>query len=136
MGEAAVDQIAAQLAFQIAEAPTFQVLQYTAAQQAIGGHADPPGAGGSGVATGEAAADQVDQLGILQQVVDGVEQIVLEQGGLPGQGEKEEPALVLSGGDHIVLDYIEYDNRMSRKKLNKMSFHFAEELRGSNQWVF
>ena len=39
--------------------------------------------------------------------VDGVEQIVLEQGGLLGQGEEEEPGLGVSGGDHNVLDHIE-----------------------------
>jgi hypothetical protein len=66
-----------------------------------------PGASGVGAAGGEALADQLQQGRIIQQLVDGVEQIVLEQGGLLGQGEEEEPGGVLGGGDHNVLDYIE-----------------------------
>src|SRR5215469_18964629 len=44
VGEAAVDQVAAQFAFQIAEAPAFQVLEHAAAQQAIGSDAGAAGA--------------------------------------------------------------------------------------------
>ena len=59
------------------------------------------------MAGGQALTDEVDQYLVLQEVVDGVEQIVFEQGGLLGQGEEEEPGLMLGGGDHDVLDYIE-----------------------------
>src|ERR1700693_4686309 len=45
-----VHQVAAEFPFQIAEAPAFQVLHDTAAQQAIGGYAGPPGARRSGAA--------------------------------------------------------------------------------------
>lgn len=107
VGEAAVHQVAAQLSFQIAEAPAFQVLHDTAAQQTIGGHAAAPSASGTGATLGQTLADQVDQSGIVQEVIDGVEQIVLEQGGLLGQGGVKEPGLVRRGGDHYVLEYIE-----------------------------
>jgi hypothetical protein len=86
VGEAAVDQIVAQLTFEIAEAPAFQV--HAAAQQAIGGHADPPGASGSGIAAGEALADQLDQLGILQQVVDGSSKSSLSRAACWAKGRK------------------------------------------------
>ena len=59
------------------------------------------------MAGGQALTDEVDECVVLQELVDGVEQIVFEQGGLLGQGEEEEPGLVLGGGDHYVLDYIE-----------------------------
>ena len=78
-----------------------------ATQQAIGRDAGPTGVGGLGVAGGQALTDEVDECVVLQELVDGVEQIVFEQGGLLGQGEEEEPGLVLGGGDHDVLDYIE-----------------------------
>src|SRR5215472_13111535 len=77
MGEAAIDEVVAQLAFQIAEAPAFQVLEHTAAQEAIGSQARAPGAGRLG------------------------------PGSLPGQGGVEEPGLVMRGGGHSVLEYIE-----------------------------
>src|SRR5438445_9969616 len=53
VGEAAVHQVAAQFPFQIAEAPTFQVLHDTAAQQTIGGHAPATGTSGTGATFGE-----------------------------------------------------------------------------------
>src|SRR5215469_7483903 len=56
MGEAAVHQVAAQLSFQIAETPAFQMLHDTAAQQTIGGHAHAPGAGGTGATFGQTLA--------------------------------------------------------------------------------
>jgi hypothetical protein len=100
VGEAAVDQVAAQLPFQTAEAPAFQALHDTAAQQTIGGHAGAPGASGTGATFRQTLTDQVQQSGIVQEVIDGIEQIVLEQGGLLGQGGVEEPSLVRGGGNH------------------------------------
>ncbi len=67
VGEAAVHQVAAQLPFQIAEAPALQVLHDTAAQQAIGGHSGSPGALGKRTACRQTLADQVDQSGIVQE---------------------------------------------------------------------
>src|ERR1700676_1610624 len=71
VGEAAVYQVAAQLPFQIAEAPALQVLHDTAAQQTIGSHAGTPRAGGTGATFGQTLANQVDQSGIVQKVIDG-----------------------------------------------------------------
>jgi len=62
------------------------MLHDTAAQQTIGGHAHAPGAGGTGATFGQTLADQVEQSRIVQELIDGIEQIVLEPGGLPGQG--------------------------------------------------
>ena len=78
MGEAPVNQVTAQFAFQLAEAPAFQVLEHTATQQAIGGDAGATGAGGPGTARGQALAHQLDELGVVQERVDGLEQIVFE----------------------------------------------------------
>ena len=66
-----------------------------------------PGAGRLGAAGGERVADELDQLFIVQELIDGVEQVVLEQGSLQGQGEVEEPSLVMGGGGHDVLESIE-----------------------------
>jgi len=107
VSEAAVHQVAAQLPRQIAEAPALQVLHDTAAQQTIGGHPVSPGARRTRAACGQTLADQLDQSGIVQELIDGIEQIVLEQGGLAGQGRVEEPGLVGGGGDHDVPEYIE-----------------------------
>src|SRR5271157_1137824 len=116
VGEAAVHQVAAQFPFQIAEAPALQVLHDTAAQQTIGGHAVPPSARRKGAARRQTLPNQVDQSGIVQELVDRVEQIVFEQGGLLGQREVEEPGLVGGGSDHNVLDYIEYDKFRQAKE--------------------
>jgi hypothetical protein len=43
-------------------------------------------------------SNQLEQSGIVQELIDGIEPIVLEQGGF--QGGVEEPGLVRSGGDH------------------------------------
>jgi predicted TIM-barrel enzyme len=107
VGEAAVHQVAAQLPFQIAEAQALQVLHSTAAQQTIRSHAGAPRASGTGATFGQTLADQIEQSGIVQKLIDGIQQIVLEQGGLLGQRGVEEPGLMRSGGDHVVLDYIE-----------------------------
>src|SRR5215472_11580829 len=107
MGEAAIDEVAAPLAFPIAEAPAFEVLEPTAAQQAIGSQARAPGAGRLGAAGGERGADELDQFFIVPELIEGVEPVVLEPGSLQGQGGVEEPSLVMSGGGHSVLEYIE-----------------------------
>jgi hypothetical protein len=78
VGEAAVHQVAAELPLQIAEAPALQVFHDTAAQQTIGGDSVASGARGKGLAFGQTLADQVDQDGIVQELVDWVEQIVFE----------------------------------------------------------
>jgi hypothetical protein len=101
VGEAALHQVAAQLSFQIAAAPAFQGFHDTAAQHTIGGHAGTPRAGGTGATFRQALEDQVDQSGIIQELIDRVEQIVLEQGGLRGQGRVEEPGLVRRRRDYI-----------------------------------
>src|SRR5947209_2745858 len=51
--------------------------------------------------------DQLEQVGILQELIDGIEQIIFEQQCLQGQRGVEEPGLVSGGVDHNVLDYIE-----------------------------
>ena len=60
VGEAAVHQVAAQFPFQSAEAPAFQVLHDTAAQQTIGGHASATGTSRTGATLGQTLANQVD----------------------------------------------------------------------------
>jgi hypothetical protein len=84
-------QVAAQLPFQIAEAPALQVLHDTAAQQTIGRHSGSLRTLRKRHACRQTLADQVDQCGIVQQLIDGVEQIVFEQGGLAGQRGIREP---------------------------------------------
>ena len=70
MGEASIDQIAAQLPFQIAKTPTLQVFQYAATQETIGSNPTATGALGSWVAGSQAAADQFDQLWVIEEEVD------------------------------------------------------------------
>jgi hypothetical protein len=106
-GEPPVHQVAAELPFQIAEAPALQVLHDAAAQQTIGGYAGPSGARRSGETCRQTLLNQLEQSGILQELIDGIEQIVLEQSGLQGQRGVEEPGLVGGRVDHDVLDYIE-----------------------------
>src|SRR5229473_6119865 len=101
VGETAVHQVAAQFPFQIAEAPALQVLHDTAAQQTIGRHSGSPRTLRKRAACRQTLADQVDQCEIVQQLIDGIEQIVFEQGGLAGQRGIEEPGLVRAGGKHI-----------------------------------
>ena len=60
VGEAAVDEVAAELPFQIAETPALPVLHDKAAQPTIGGNPVPPGAGGKGAARAQTLPDQVD----------------------------------------------------------------------------
>ena len=102
VGKTAINQVAAQFPLQIAVAPALQVFHNRAAQQTVGGDAWAPGAGGGGGACGQTLADQVQQLGILQQRVERVEPIVLEADGLGGQRGIEEPGLVGGRGDHII----------------------------------
>ena len=71
------------------------MLEHTRTQQPIGSHAGAAGTGRLGVTGGEAVADQCYQFLIVQQIVHGVEQIVLEQSSLLGQGKEEEPGLVV-----------------------------------------
>ncbi|MGB2629092.1 MAG: hypothetical protein WAK20_20065, partial [Candidatus Acidiferrum sp.] len=61
----------------------------TAAQQTIGGDSASPSAFRKRAACGQTLADQVDQSGIVQELIDGIEQIVFEQSRLLGQGEVE-----------------------------------------------
>jgi hypothetical protein len=60
VSEAAVDQVAAQLPFQIAEAPALQMLHDTAAQQTIRGDSGAPSTFRKRAACGQTLADQVD----------------------------------------------------------------------------
>src|SRR5260370_11444364 len=78
-GEATVDQVAAQLPFQIAEAPALQMLDDTAAQQTIGGDSGSPGAFRKRAAWGQTLTDQAHQSAILEELIDGIEQIIFEQ---------------------------------------------------------
>ena len=111
---AAVDQVAAQFAIESTKAPTLQLLEQAAAQKAIGSDTGAAVACPSGATTGQAVAEQIDQQGVVQEVIYGFEQIVLPQGGLPGQGEIEEPGLVLGRGEH---DYSHISIRhLSREK--------------------
>jgi hypothetical protein len=41
------------------------------------------------------------------ELIDGIEQVVLEEDSLLGQRGVKEPGLVGGRGDHIVIDYIE-----------------------------
>ena len=80
----------------IAKTPALQVLHDTAAQQTIGSHAVSPGAGRKRAACRQTLADQVDQNGIVQEGIDGIEQIVLEQGGLSVRASETPSARTLS----------------------------------------
>jgi hypothetical protein len=53
--------IAAQLPFQTAKTPAFQVLEHTAAQKAIGRHAQAADTGRLGIAVHQALANEFDQ---------------------------------------------------------------------------
>jgi|SRR5215471_2336598 len=107
VGEPPVYQVAAQLSFQIAETPALQMLHDAAAQQTIGGNAGAPGARRSGEAYRQTLLDQLEQRGIVQELIDGIQQIIFKQRSLQGQRGVEEPGLVRGGVDHDVLDYIE-----------------------------
>src|SRR6516225_6086908 len=101
VGEAPISKVAAQFPFQLAKTPAFPMLEHTGTQQPIGSHAGAAGTGRLGVTGGEALADQGHQFLIVQQIVHGVEQIVLEQSSLLGQGKEEEPGLVVERAEHI-----------------------------------
>jgi len=73
VGEAAIEEIAAQLAFEVAETPAPHVLEDAAAQEAIGSDAGAAGAGGVGVATDQAGAHHVDEFVVVEPMIDGVE---------------------------------------------------------------
>jgi hypothetical protein len=68
-----IDQVATQVAFQIAEAPALQMLEYATTQQAIRGHARAAGARRSRGTSGQAVADHLDQLRVVQELVHGFE---------------------------------------------------------------
>src|SRR5215470_7564364 len=71
--EPPIDQVAAQLAFQIAEAPALHMLEHAATQQAIWGYALATGARRSRTPTGQTLADQLDQMRVIQELVHGLE---------------------------------------------------------------
>jgi len=73
VGEAAIEEIAAQLAFEVAETPALGVLEDAATQEAIGSDAGAAGGGGVGVAADQAGAHQVDEFVVVEQVIEGVE---------------------------------------------------------------
>jgi hypothetical protein len=68
-----------------------------------------PVRGDSGATRSQPLADERDEFRVVEQCVDGVEQVVLEENGLARQGHIEQRRLASSGSDHVVLDYIEYD---------------------------
>src|SRR5437763_13864622 len=105
--EAAVDQVAAQFAIELTKAPTLQVVEPADTQQAIGSDTGASVARRSGAPTGQAVADQIDQQGVVQEVIYGFEQVVLQQGGLLGQCEIEEAGLVFGRGEHDLIEYID-----------------------------
>jgi len=105
VGKASIQQIAAQFALEIAEAPSLEVFEHATAQEAIRRDAGAAGAGGFAVTASEAMAHQVDELVVIEQVVDGIQQVVLEQSHLLSQGSEKEERLVLSGGDHLKRVY-------------------------------
>ncbi|HEY0725168.1 MAG TPA: hypothetical protein VGD41_14445 [Pyrinomonadaceae bacterium] len=61
-------------------------------------------------------------------MIDGIEQIVFEQGDLLGQRGVEEPVLVRGGGDHSVLDDIEYDRICQVKRVGARKFPVKNEM--------
>jgi hypothetical protein len=107
VGEASIDRIRAQFAFQLAEAPAFQMLQHTAAQQPVGGDAGAPGAVGFRAPAGQALPYELHERRVVEERIDGVEQVVFQQRGLLSQGEIEEPGLVLGRRYDNILDYID-----------------------------
>src|SRR6516162_7047502 len=100
VGEAPINEVAAQFAFQLAKTPALQMLEHTATQQPIGSHAGAAGTSRLGITGGEALADQCHPFLIVQQIVHGVEPIVLEPRSLLSQGKEEEPGLVVDRGEH------------------------------------
>lgn len=76
------------------------MLEDAAAQQAIGSDAGAAGAGGVGVAAKQAGAYPIDEFLVVEQVIDGVESVVLEEGDLLSQWSEEEEGLSLGGGNH------------------------------------
>jgi hypothetical protein len=66
VGEAAIEEIAANFAFEVAETPTFHVLEDAAAQEAIGSDAGAASAGGVGVAAHQAGAYSIDEFLVVE----------------------------------------------------------------------
>ena len=69
-----------------------------------------------------------DESGIVQERIDGIEQIVFEECGLLSQGGVEEPGLLGSGGDHNVLESLEEDENSQEKRAEARIF-FEEIVR-------
>jgi len=59
--------------------------------------------------------DQSHEFCVIEQCVDWIQQVILEQDGLTGQGHIEQGRLASGWSDHYLLDYIEYDTHVSRK---------------------
>jgi hypothetical protein len=111
-GEVAVDEAAAQFPFQFAEAPALEMFDDATTQEAIGRDAVPSGAGRGGITLAQALPDEVDQVGVLEQAIDGIEEIVAEQRGLPVQRSEEKPGLTGGGRNHAELVPILNPNRL------------------------
>ena len=52
-------------------------------------------------AADQAGGHQVDEFVVVEQVIDGVEQVIFEEGDWLSQGSEEEEGLALGGGDYL-----------------------------------
>src|SRR5260370_41154947 len=88
--EASVHQVGPDFSLQFPERPPFEVLNYAAAKQAVWRDAGasrmwrerPPG--------GQPLANEAHELWVVEQGADGIEQVVLEEDGLPPEGHVEQ----------------------------------------------
>jgi hypothetical protein len=106
--EAPIDQIGTEVAFQLAEGEVLDLFEHAAPQKTVGSHSAPACPAGLGMPADELVCYELNELGVVKQVIDGIKQVVLEKRKLGGQWGVEERGLSRSLSEHV-LDYIEYE---------------------------
>lgn len=98
--ELAVQEALANLVLQLTEGPVHEVLESAAPEQSIGSDALAARLGRELVAHTKARAHELDQFLVIQLNIEGVELIVLDEGGLLTQGQIQERSLSVDRSNH------------------------------------
>ena len=107
-GEAPIEQIGAQLLFEPAKRPAFEVLEHDAAQQTVGRDGGAPKIHGALAATRKGPRANGYQLRIIEQEINLAEGRVLQAGEFFEESKPEQRSLALKGSNHCLIDILDY----------------------------
>ena len=110
-GEAPIEEIGAQLLFEPAKRPAFEVLEHDRAQQTVGGDGGAPKIQGALAAARQGPRANGYQLRIIEQEINLAQGRVLELGEFLEESKPEQRSLALKSSDHYLIDILDYVTR-------------------------